>query len=112
MIGKRKLDSFFLKKQIEVLISFDIEQKDGMLKKVLHWCGGVVARICDGTWLRDGAQTRCYEANKAAYILWDSIPDMKIAAWEGNQELLENEWNKDCEGVWKRDLGDETFGLS
>ncbi len=51
MIGRQKLDNSFLKKRVEVLISFDTEQDGGTKKKVLHWCGGVVDRICDGTWL-------------------------------------------------------------
>ena len=31
---------------------------------------------------------------------------------KGNQELLGRKWNKDIEGAWRRDLGEEDYGLS
>ena len=61
MIDKRKLDTSFKKSQIEVLISFDVEDKDGRPtgEKVMHWCGGVVEKILDGTWLLTIVRKKC-----------------------------------------------------
>ena len=100
----------FLKQRIEVLVSFDIDQEDGSVEKVLHWCGGVVKKISDGTWLLPNARTRCYPENGAAEIEWDPIPFINMPACKGIQVLSESKWNKDCEGAW-RDFGDENFGL-
>ena len=82
------------------------------MNKVMCWCEGVIERISDGTWLRSGARTKCYKENEAAYIHWDPIPELNMAACKGNQELLERKWNKDFEGAWRQDLGEEDYGLS
>ena len=41
------------KSLIEVLVSFDVEDEEGRStgKNVMHWCGVVVEKILDGTWL-------------------------------------------------------------
>ena len=61
MIGKRKLGVSFKKSLIEVLVSFDVEDENGRPtgKKVMHWCGGVVEKISDGTWLLPIARKKC-----------------------------------------------------
>ena len=49
--------------------------------------------------------------NEAAYIYWDPVPECNIPAVRSIQELPENKWNRDCEGAWRKDLGDEGYGL-
>ena len=81
------------------------------MNNALRWCGGVIKRISDGTWLRDGTRTKCYNENEVAYIHWDPIPELDMAACKGNQELLERKRNKDIGGAWRWDLGEEDYGL-
>ena len=59
-----------------MLVSFDVEDELGRPtgKKVMHWCGGVVEKILDGTWLLPIARKKCYKVNEAALVLWDAIP--------------------------------------
>ena len=59
--------------RIEYLSEFDIEDPDQGSTKILEWCGGVVERICDGTWLIPGARTKCYKEGEVAEIFWDAI---------------------------------------
>ena len=42
-------------------VSFDIEDEDDRLtgNKVIHWCGGVVEKILDGTWLLPIVRKKC-----------------------------------------------------
>ena len=118
-IGKRKLDKSFLKSRIEVLTRFDeldeagkvVKDSDGNTRTYLRWCGGEIQEISDGTWLIPNARTRCYKENEAAIIDWDEVKEVNIAASRGLVELPENKWNKDCEGAWRKDLGDEDYGL-
>jgi len=111
LIGNRKLDASFLNTRIEVLTSFDIVGDDGKKTTQLRWCGGVVEKISDGTWLYPNARTRCYKENDAAFIYWDPVEECDFPASRSIQELKENKWNKDCVGAWRKDLGDETYGL-
>ncbi len=48
-----------------------------------------------------------------AEILWDAVTEVKpkIPACTGIQELKKRMWNKDCEGAWRKDLGELDFGL-
>lgn len=45
------------------------------------WVGGVVERVCDGTWVMpgNGKRTKC-EKGKAAEVLWDFLPDVGLPA--------------------------------
>ena len=65
----------------------------------------------DETWLLPIARKKCYKVNEVAPILWDTIPCINMPTCEEIQVLLESKWNKNCEGVWRRDLGKDTFGL-
>ena len=49
------------KSLIEVLVSFDVEDEEGRPtgKHILHWCGRVVEKILDGTWLLTIARKKC-----------------------------------------------------
>jgi hypothetical protein len=49
------------KSLIEVLVSFDVEDEEGRPtgKNVMYWCGGVVEKISDGTWLLPIARKKC-----------------------------------------------------
>ena len=73
--------------------------------------GGVIEKISDGTWLFPNARTRCYKEYEAAEFFWDAVEECSMPACRGIQELTENKWNKNCEGAWRKDLGNETFGL-
>jgi hypothetical protein len=93
------------------LTSFDVELEDGTKEKRLRWCGGLVKEICDGTWLYPNARTRCYKENEVARIKWDAVEELGLPTCEGVQELPPNKWNRNCEGAWRKELGDESFGL-
>ena len=60
--------------RIEYLSKFDIDDLDKGSTKILEWCGGVVEKICDGTWLIPRARTKCYKERKVEEVLWDAIP--------------------------------------
>ena len=114
LVGKCKIDKSFQDARIEVLTSFDVKDDSGkVVGQELRWCGAVVKRISDGTWLYPNARTRCYKENEAADILWDPILEVEptIPACRGIVELPERKWNKDCEGAWRKDIGTEDFGL-
>ena len=94
------------------MTSFDTLYDNGVvIGQELCWCGGVVIKICDGTWLKPNGCTRCYNENEAAEINWDAMPESKPKACTGIVELSEKKWNKDCDGAWRRDLGEESYCL-
>ena len=59
------------------------------MEKVLHWYGGVVMKISDGTWLLPNARTRCYPENGAAEIEWDPIPFINMPACKGEYKYFQ-----------------------
>ena len=73
--------------------------------------GGVVERICDGTWVMPGKRAKCYEKGKAAEVLWDYIPDIGLSACRSIEPFEPQKWNQDCLGAWRRDLGGINYGI-
>ena len=41
-------------------------------------CGGLVERICDGSWLIRGSRRKKYKVGEAADIFWDAIPEADL----------------------------------
>ncbi len=111
--GLRKLEKSFEKKRIEVLTSFDTFDENKVKNgTTLRWCGGVNLKFSDGTDKVPGGRTRRYKENEAAKIKWDPVKELDekggAETWE---VLLQSNWNKDCEGAWRIDLGDIDYGI-
>ena len=97
-----------------MLTSFDTFDKNGDKNgTTLRWCGGVIVKVSDGTDKVPGGRTRRYKENEAAKIKWDPVKELDEEegakpTWE---VLLQSNWNKDCEGAWRIDLGDIDYGI-
>ena len=105
------VDDSLVGTRIEYLSEFDIEDPDQESTKILEWCGGVVERICDGTWLIPGARTKCYKEGEAAEILWDAIPIADIPPSRSIERLDPKKWSTNVIGAWRKDFGDISYGL-
>ena len=85
----------------------------GTVKK-LCFCGGVVERISDGTWIIptvSGRGRKCYGIGEAAEVDWDPFPDADYPGGRTIVPLDPKKWNKECNGGWRKDLGDLDFGI-
>ena len=99
--------------RIEYVYEFDNDIDDKGDTKVLEWCGGIVERICDGTWIIPGARTKCYKEGEAAEIFWDAIICAGIPQPQSRtiERLDPRKWNKHVVGAWRRDFGDISYGM-
>jgi hypothetical protein len=109
-LGRVKLDKSFIGVRIEYLSEFDMDTDDKV--KQQRWCSGVIEEISDGTWLKPNARTQCWNKNEAARVYWDPIPDANINQHTRSTEpFVPNKWNQDCVGAWRKDYGDDNYGL-
>jgi len=107
------LDSDFVGQRIEFLSKYEIlNEKKEVTGHELRWCSGVVKRVSDGTWLLPKARTRCYKKGEAAEIEWDAMPDIGLETTTTSIESLPPKmWNQQCDGAWRKDLGDIDIGV-
>ena len=76
---------------------------------MLLWCGGVVQRVSDGTWIIptiSGRGRKMYAAGEAVEVYWDAIPDANFPAGSTIEKIDPKKWNKSGVGAWRMDLED------
>ena len=66
-----KIDDSFIGTQMEYLSEFDLVGEVNM--KEVHWCGGIVENISDGTCVKPGNRHQHYKTNEAAFVFWDAV---------------------------------------
>ena len=103
------VDDTLIKKRIEYYCEFDMDE--GGTVKEPRWCGGVVEKICDGTWVITGKMRKCWKVGEAVEVLWDKIPDAGLPACRARVALNPNKWNKDGIDAWRMDLGEYDYGV-
>ena len=72
------MDDTLIKKRIEYYCEFDMDEA-GTVKEP-RWCGGVVEKNCDGTWVITGKMRKCWKVGEAVEVFWDKIPDAGLPA--------------------------------
>ena len=107
------IDEDFVGQRIEFLSKYEmLNEEREVTGHELRWCSGVVKRVSDGTWLLPKARTRCYKKGEAAEIEWDAMPDIGLMTTTTSIERLPSKmWNKQCDGAWRKDLGDIDIGV-
>ena len=57
-----KVDEFLLGSRIEYLSEFELYDERGEGgNKYLRWCGGIMEKVCDETWINPGNRIQCYK---------------------------------------------------
>ena len=103
------VDNLLLGTRIECLCEFDMDDK-GTIKE-LRWCGGLVERICDGSWLIPGSRRKKYKVGEDADIFCYAIPEADLEPSRCIVPLNPKKWNKNTHEAWRKDLGDINYGL-
>ena len=104
------VDESLIGKRIEYRCLFDMDD-EGLVKKP-RWCCGVIERLCDGSWIIPGHPRKRWKVAEAAEICWDAMPDANIdEPFRDKVEMDPKNWNKDCIGAWRMDLGDYDYGV-
>ena len=95
------VDDSMLGTHIECLCEFDMDDK-GTIKE-LRWCGGLVERICDGSWLIPEIRRKKYKVGQAADIFWDAISEADLGLSRCIVPLNPKKWNKTIHEAWRKD---------
>ncbi|KAL7546176.1 hypothetical protein ACHAWF_015185 [Thalassiosira exigua] len=95
--------------RIEYYTKFDLDEKG--TETANKWCGGVIKRVSDGTWLLPGARTRCYKRGEAAEVLWDPVEEIGMGSVRSIVHFDPKKWNQDEVNSWRKDYGDIDYGL-
>ena len=104
------VDESLIGKRIEYRCLFDMDD-EGLVKKP-RCCCGVIERLCDGSWIIPGHPRKRWKVAEAAEICWDAMPDANIdEPFRDKVEMNPKNWNKDCVGAWRMDLGDYDYGV-
>lgn len=78
--------------------------------KELRWCGGLVERICNSSWLIPGSRRKKYKVGEAADIFWDAIPQADLGPSRCIVFLNPKRWNKTIHEAWRKNLGEINYG--
>ena len=80
----------------------------------LQWCGGVIERVRDGTWVKpskSGRGKKYYDVREAAEVMWDVIEEIDAPRCKSIEPLDPRKWNKDNDGARRKDFGNFDYGL-
>ena len=108
-LGELNIDDSFISTQMEYLSGFDLVGELNM--KELHWCGGIVKNIRDGTCIKPGNRRQHYKENEAVFMFWDAVLQADYPATRSIEPFSEKKWNNNCYGSSRKEFSAMDHGL-
>jgi len=114
---KRKIDSSFVEKKIEVYTKFDTFGPDGktVTGHAMRWCSALVKEVSDGTWAKIGKNDKRlktkHKEGEAADVIWDEVPEVGLGKCRQIIELQPSKWNGTVEKAWRWYHADFNYGI-